>query len=73
MVSILVDYRITIHTVQPQTRPIFVGTIINGVRCFNKNSVYLISSKDNGFPVIKMDSLAILEQNLGVDGRRSEH
>ena len=73
MVSILVDYRITIHTVKPQTRPIFVGTIIYGVMYFNNERLYLVSSNDIGSPVIKMASLVILENNLGVYGRRSKH
>ena len=73
MVSILVDYRITIHTVKPQTRPIFVDTIIYGVMYFNNERLYLVSSNDIGSPVIKMASLVILENNLGVYGRRSKH
>ena len=73
MVYFLVDYCITIHTLQPQNRPIFVGIIIYGITCFNNERLYLIHSKYIGFPVIKMASLAILEKNLGVDGRRPKY
>ena len=73
VVYFIFDYCITTHTLQPQTRPIVVGIIIYRVTCFNNERLYLVSSKDIGFPVIKMASLSRLENQLGGDGRRNKH
>ena len=73
MVYFIVDYCITTHTLQTQTRPIVVGIIIYRVTCFNNERLCLVISKYIGFPVIKISSLVRLENHFGVDGRRNTH